>query len=386
MEERVPKKPKIEAEDAFHLQKEPVSFDFIIKTTEKNQKPDNSEDKPNLFNSRSEPGEATEYRSLPSGESQPDNAQNLQIESESNRVNEGSEPCLAQSHESANERASHSGESQLGYMPIKVFKNLRCDVEDYPNTVSPVWFKMDDMKSIATFNQKFVSNINKMMNEYHFIGWKKSRGDGNCYYRAVIHGFLNELLMPFSKYDQHFYNFITAIWNIDFAWVDFGDYRNRAIEMLSNWYNLRQKGKPIEAFTEFLQQSENSEVDKILVMASKMLTANYLIQNQEKESIAPYLFEGLDKIILEILEEGKEAGEIALLVFPLALGIQVVQYNFFEDIKVFEFPHEPESAAFVVPIISKRGGHYDILCNKQFIEDVQYNFETHEYHFPNHLA
>ena len=93
----------------------------------------------------------------------------------------------------------------------------------------------------------------------------------------------------------------------------------------------------------------------------------------------------LDEEKEEILEEGKEAGEIALLVFPLALGIQVVQYNFFEDIKVFEFPHEPENAAFVVPIISKRGGHYDILCNKQFIEDVQYNFETHEYHLASRL-
>uniref|UniRef100_A0A7S3I8P3 ubiquitinyl hydrolase 1 n=2 Tax=Fabrea salina TaxID=342563 RepID=A0A7S3I8P3_9CILI len=298
-----------------------------------------------------------------------------------------SELGLVQSPESANEHGpSHSGESHLEYISLTPFPNPKCDIEDYPNTVSRVWFKMDDMKSIATFNQKFVSNINKMMNEYHFIGWKKSRGDGNCYYRAVIHGFLNELLMPFSKYDQHFYDFIAAIWKMDFAWVDLAHYKSHAIEIISRWYTLRQKGQPIEAFTEFLQQSENSEVDKILVMTSKMLTANYLIQNQENESIAPYLFEGLDNIIPEILQEGKEAGEIALLVLPLALGIQVVQYNFFEDIKVFEFPHEPENAAFVVPIISKRGGHYDILCNKQFVEDVQYNFEEHMYHFPNTLA
>lgn len=59
MGERVLENPKIEHEDASHLQEEPKSFDFITEKSIKikYQKPEKSEDKPSLFNSRSELGE-----------------------------------------------------------------------------------------------------------------------------------------------------------------------------------------------------------------------------------------------------------------------------------------------------------------------------------------
>lgn len=64
--------------------------------------------------------------------------------------------------------------------------------EDYPDTVSPYWILIDDMKKIAPFNNEFKENVDRLNNE-GFVGWKKSRGDGNCYYRAVMHNFFRLL-------------------------------------------------------------------------------------------------------------------------------------------------------------------------------------------------
>lgn len=91
-----------------------------------------------------------------------------------------------------------------------------------------------------------------------------------------------------------------------------------------------------------------------------MLVAAYIIENQTSDEIEPYLTEGIESLISEILRDREEAEGLTLLVVPVVLKIQVVQYMLFDRILVEKFPNESVST-IQIPIIIKVRGHYDIL-------------------------
>mmetsp|Transcript_12586 Transcript_12586/g.12662 ORF Transcript_12586/g.12662 Transcript_12586/m.12662 type:complete len:89 (+) Transcript_12586:843-1109(+) len=86
--------------------------------------------------------------------------------------------------------------------------------------------------------------------------------------------------------------------------------------------------------------------------------------------------------IMQILTMGEEAEGIALLCLPISLGIQVIQYNFFDKVVEQKFPEENDSNLSPICIV-RRGGHYDILCKKSDLEAQKYDLQTGTYLFPS---
>lgn len=83
-----------------------------------------------------------------------------------------------------------SNDSQLR----KVHKMFDEDINNdaYPDTISKFWIDLHKMKEIGKFNENFKNNVD-FLHRKGFAGWKKSRGDGNCYYRAVMSSFLDAI-------------------------------------------------------------------------------------------------------------------------------------------------------------------------------------------------
>jgi hypothetical protein len=53
-------------------------------------------------------------------------------------------------------------------------------------------FRLSSIASQNKFNSSMRSKINTLSN--HYYGYRKIRGDGNCYYRAIIFGLLEQLI------------------------------------------------------------------------------------------------------------------------------------------------------------------------------------------------
>lgn len=92
-----------------------------------------------------------------------------------------------------------------------------------------------------------------------------------------------------------------------------------------------------------------------------MIAADFVIKHRDDDDISPYLEEGLRSILHLILIKDQEAEQMALIVVPKSLGIQVRQYHNFGGVKMEPFPFEVPEDAVRLNIVVKTKGHYDML-------------------------
>mmetsp|Transcript_17645 Transcript_17645/g.17616 ORF Transcript_17645/g.17616 Transcript_17645/m.17616 type:complete len:96 (-) Transcript_17645:2294-2581(-) len=81
------------------------------------------------------------------------------------------------------------------------------------------------MKEVAKFNPNFRKNIDFIRSK-GFAGWKKSRGDGNCYFRAVMVRFL-EFLFKVSTPLDYAVRFLDTLKRHTEIFLKSAQYRNK---------------------------------------------------------------------------------------------------------------------------------------------------------------
>ena len=237
------------------------------------------------------------------------------------------------------------------------------------------------MKGFGKFNATFKRNVDNLKKENHIIGWKKSRGDGNCYYRAVITRYM-EIIHKFynpSWYITYFKELIQhALNTIDTSLLEqsFIAAAAKIIGILDYTYNMKQTD-PIRTYIYLMSILENTEYDIYLVSVARLITYRVFLQELDAKRIEHFSVDP-NRCIASILTMGEEAEELMLLFLPLGLGCQVVQYNFFNEINVQKFPEKPSP---VTIDIVRRSGHYDILYTIKEMEIEQFSFLDGEYNF-----
>lgn len=221
--------------------------------------------------------------------------------------------------------------------------------------------------------------IDELRTEHHYVGWKRIRGDGNCYYRAVIYSYLEHLVHPHTEDTlAHFISILnneTAVSENDPTLMQQKQYALKCLSILE----LLCVEQPVEGFKRFHSWMQDHDIDRALIFCLRMLAADYIIRYQESEDIFPYLIDGIRPVITEILKEKEEAEGITLLVVPKVLQIQVAQHMLFERLIVEKFPNESESM-ITIPIIIKVRGHYDVLYSQDQLNRDQYAIEARTYY------
>ncbi|CAG9325321.1 unnamed protein product [Blepharisma stoltei] len=262
--------------------------------------------------------------------------------------------------------------------PNKIF-SCALDFEEYPETVSKFWIPIEKMTEIGKFNKTFVQNV-KQIKEKGFGAWRKSRGDGNCYYRAVFLMYLENLFSFRYDYTETLWNLINFLENMDYE-IPFTDFLDNKLKFIA-YMKILMKVKEssyTDAFVEFKRVAQVRDFDLAMIATARLLAAYKIASNDP--SIAPFIFEDQEMMIMQILTMGEEAEGIALLTLPISLGIQVIQYNFFDKVVEQKFPEENDSNFSPIFII-RRGGHYDILCKKSDLEAQNYDLKTGTYLLP----
>ena len=254
-------------------------------------------------------------------------------------------------------------------------------VDERVETISKYWIHLEIMKGFGKFNATFKRNVDNLKKENHIIGWKKSRGDGNCYYRAVITRYM-EIIHKFynpSWYITYFKELIQhALNTIDTSLLEqsFIAAAAKIIGILDYTYNMKQTD-PIRTYIYLMSILENTEYDIYLVSVARLITYRVFLQELDAKRIEHFSVDP-NRCIASILTMGEEAEELMLLFLPLGLGCQVVQYNFFNEINVQKFPEKPSP---VTIDIVRRSGHYDILYTIKEMEIEQFSFLDGEYNF-----
>lgn len=260
------------------------------------------------------------------------------------------------------------------------------DPEVYPNTVSKSWINIDEMSSINKFNQTFLENLISLKKKHFLGGWKKSRGDGNCYYRSVISTYFLTVTNP-NQPIERLKNLLAQLKSLNLVTNSY-DYTNSIRNLINQALSLlnAKYTNPIKVFEEALELVQNTDFDLDLIRFARLMTWEMMVKCKDDENFSFLFLDGIDSIRYDILEMNKEGGEFSLIFLPKGLGIQVIQYMYLENptMSVQKFPEDVLEGTIVVNII-RRENHYDILCKIQEIEDDQYDITEGAYYFVKYV-
>mmetsp|Transcript_12586 Transcript_12586/g.12661 ORF Transcript_12586/g.12661 Transcript_12586/m.12661 type:complete len:130 (+) Transcript_12586:399-788(+) len=129
------------------------------------------------------------------------------------------------------------------------------------------------MKEIGKFNKIFVQNVKKI-EEKGFGAWRKSRGDGNCYYRAVFLMYLENLFNFRYDYTQTLRNFINFLENMDYEipFTEFLDNKLKFIACMKILIQVKERNS-IDAFVKFKKATQIRGFDLAMIATARLLAA-----------------------------------------------------------------------------------------------------------------
>jgi hypothetical protein len=278
-------------------------------------------------------------------------------------------------------------------------------------TVSPIWLPIETLKYESRFNQKYLENIDKLKKT--IVAWRKIRGDGNCYYRSVLVGYLlkiyhyssdpeyierfleklNGLREPYQKFLEKLNNPKEQYQKIDFV--------NDLVQKLKsfNEFSMENIGRDFSEESigrENSEESFNRETSEEMLKVEKYRKIEAFLQDQHfdrclietgrllsllqieksREQLLHFADESLfAELAKNISTWGNEAETFELLLLPYSLGIRVKQMNLYEiGIAENDFPYLEETTEtdITITIISKTKGHYDLLLSTSEMEKQDY--------------
>lgn len=262
------------------------------------------------------------------------------------------------------------------------------DFDEYPETVSKFWLKIDDMKMMYINNPHFVKNIDYLKDKLKIYAWKRSRGDGNCYFRAVITSYLEKISKPYapSSYLINFQNILKSL-TLDDAINEYHVAHSRVSEFISTLISKKTSNEHFEVFKLVLTKIQDPEFDLDLVRISRLVAYSELLKSQEDPNFSVFFIDGIDSIVYDILEMNREGGDFTLVFLPKGLNAQIIQYMFLdtENRSVQYFPEKSAGDLITISLV-RRSCHYDILCDLQEIELDQCDIDKGSYCFTQDLG
>ncbi|KAG0248345.1 hypothetical protein BG011_000175 [Mortierella polycephala] len=196
---------------------------------------------------------------------------------------------------------------------------------------------------------------------------RRSRGDGNCFYRAFAFAWFERVMLAKSKPELHA-QAVKAIQEskdlliaAQFELLAFEDFYQVTLETLQNLVHFTPE--------ELLATFQNDEVSNSIVMHFRLVASAYLKTHQE--DYAPFLEFGQtmeEYCSMHVEAMGRESEEMMLIALTKAMHVSVeVAYLSGDEgsDEVNFLPFLPDTAPYMPPLVLLyRPGHYDILYRK----------------------
>ena len=270
---------------------------------------------------------------------------------------------------------------------FKVIENI--PESQVVDTISPHWLSLESLSEEYKYSETYLKNIQELSSTY--CGWRKVRGDGNCYYRSVISIYILKIF-HFNDDQQRVLRLLGILRKIgssDLISQDISEYEEymealRSITDIFNYLYLNRTNDSLKNFCIISHLLQDKEFDLKLIRVSRLLSYAAII-GPEGEKVMPFVLEDeIEPMKDRILRMGTEAEGVELSLCPIALDIIVKQINVFDNLLFNTFPIDSENfdnsfAKFVIHIISKSKGHYDSLYAIGDMEQDDYCIDENLY-------
>ena len=259
-------------------------------------------------------------------------------------------------------------------------------LDDYPLSISPNRLPTLHLHLLKPFNPFFKSQVLTLQGE--FSSWRKARGDGNCYYRAVGYAFLEHLCRSqvHSHYFRRFYMQIylqKGAFSLD-KWMNNefdGDFVH-VLHRLKQLIEMKETGQAVLRQLEGVYAGDK-RFDEAFIRVLKLAAWNQL--QDHLPSYSPYLLKPLPDLLTEILTDGIESEGLVFQLIADLLDVVVTHVFLPQTGTIYREEYTttqgiPGKKAVLCLLL--RPGHYDILYTLQADLVDRYNFVLEDYSGP----
>jgi ubiquitin thioesterase protein OTUB1 len=239
------------------------------------------------------------------------------------------------------------------------------------------WIQDVDQKTYDTVGPRekivlFISKYSKEILSLHelttyYTYWRNIRGDGNCYYRAIIFGIIEKFIKNVEIREQGFTNLIALFSSVKSLGVD----HDHLLDLLTN-ARIGNVWKTIQEF-EIDILHENERLDNILILLCRFVVSNYLKANKNKmingisinDAITGYSDLSIDKYcenIVEIMGTYAEGPLVELGIIPLSLNCSQTIVYVDDNFNVNYFKSNVSKIVIITNIdVLLHNNHYDLI-------------------------
>ncbi|KAF9897163.1 OTU domain, ubiquitin aldehyde binding [Lobosporangium transversale] len=229
------------------------------------------------------------------------------------------------------------------------------------NSVDLVELEKEYQNGSAAFQNK-IRNLSETHDRM-----RRSRGDGNCFYRAFAFAWFERVMLAKNKPELHM-NAVKAMEEskdlllaAQFELLAFEDFYLVTLETLQNLVHYTPE--------ELLAAFQNDEISNSIVMHFRLMVSAYLKTHQE--DYAPFLEFGqtMDEFCsMHVEAMGRESEEMMLIALTKVthVSVEVAYLSGNENVDEVNFlPFLPDTEPYMPPLVLLyRPGHYDILYRK----------------------
>lgn len=250
------------------------------------------------------------------------------------------------------------------------------------------------------FNSSFCAKVNQLV-EHGYVGWRRVRGDGNCFYRAVLFGLLERLVTTTEQkrlqWIGTFQDNLKSLVFEDNAEMAAHEDLIYHIELLrtSGGWEVPPQGASETTALGLLYQSlrdPTGTLDLALIRAARRMSAGYLLANKHNTEIAGGItfdtvcsaqgYNGVEDFCEQVIfPMGVEAEGVALGALPPVIGARLriafldrtdntlafCDYSTEGAVEQEVGPRGPEEPLVHLQL---RPGHYDLVYFRDEEDDM----------------
>jgi len=216
-----------------------------------------------------------------------------------------------------------------------------------------------------------------------YKSWRRVRGDGNCYYRAVGTQHFEHLCSPITdvaEFDGLLYNLEKK--ELYFSNVENyigGDF-NIYFDQLNYLRSLVQQRNTQETYEQLERLLADRSFDLATVKLMRLLTANFLYIHYDDPRLKDFTFEDKNQVFSAIITMNNEAECLALFALPSIFKCSITIESTSNDADYHSDVYEPWGVGvFYKMAVWFRPGHYECIGTGLEAMAQGYDIKTRKY-------
>ena len=233
------------------------------------------------------------------------------------------------------------------------------DVEEYPTTCGEQRLPIYSLSNTGKWNADLQQSVLKLGAK--FSHWRRSRGDGNCYFRAVAVAYLEHLCrLSTPPYEMRgFYMGLFTQTNIKIARV-LAPHVKYFIRKLAELYEAKKTGNALRTLQGFFQ---SPAFDQAAVATFRCIARDSILKLQQHPDFCAFftVSSGVQGLLNQVEAMGTEAEGLTFKAMACALNAKIIHWTVKgAECRSDEFEPETSGRILVIHLLLKPG-HYDVL-------------------------